>query len=480
MQASLSNARGWLALLVIATAQFMVVMDTSIIGVALPEIQADLGFSQENLSWVFNAYVVASGGLLLLGGRLADLFGARRLFAAGFVVLSGASLLAGLADSEAVLLVARALQGVGAALIAPAALMLLLILFAHDPKDLTKAFAVYGTAAAAGGTAGVFLGGVLTEWASWEWVFLVNIPVGVAVLAATGALLPAAQGQRGSVDVLGALSVTAGIAVLVLGIVRAPEEGWGSTETILSLSAGLALLGLFTAIQRVRRDPLVPRSILRAPNLTGANVVVALLGAAWQPVWFFLNLYLQQVLGLGSFEGGAALLPMTIVIMILMVAVTERLVHRFGFKVTLLAGLGILAVGVAALGLVRSDGSFVADVLPASLIAAAGMSLAYIPAMLAALSGAQPQEQGLASGIFSTTYQVGSALGLAAITAVASSQGASQLGNLPALTDGFQAAFIVAAAIAALGALVAALMLRTPKASAAAASTETEDVPVAA
>jgi MFS family permease len=266
----------------------------------------------------------------------------------------------------------------------------------------------------------------------------------------------------------------------VLGIVRAPEEGWGSTETILSLSAGLALLGLFTAIQRVRRDPLVPRSILRAPNLTGANVVVALLGAAWQPVWFFLNLYLQQVLGLGSFEGGAALLPMTIVIMILMVAVTERLVHRFGFKVTLLAGLGILAVGVAALGLVRSDGSFVADVLPASLIAAAGMSLAYIPAMLAALSGAQPQEQGLASGIFSTTYQVGSALGLAAITAVASSQGASQLGNLPALTDGFQAAFIVAAAIAALGALVAALMLRTPKASAAAASTETEDVPVAA
>jgi EmrB/QacA subfamily drug resistance transporter len=468
MRASLSNARGWLALLVIATAQFMVVMDTSIIGVALPQIQADLGFSQENLSWVFNAYVITAGGLLLLGGRLADLFGARRLFVAGFVVLSAASLLAGLAGSEAVLLAARALQGLGAALIAPAALTLLLILFAHDPKDLTKAFAVYGTAAAAGGTAGVFLGGVLTEWASWEWIFLVNIPIGLAVLAATGALLPASAGRRGSVDVLGALSVTAGIAVVVLGIVRAPEEGWGSPETMLLLAAGVALLGVFVAIQRLRRDPLMPRSIFRAPNLAGANVVVALLGAAWQPVWFFLNLYLQQVLGLGAFEGGAALLPMTIVIMILMVGVTERVVHRLGFKVTLVAGLAILAVGIAGLGLVRSDGSFLTDVLPASLIAAAGMSLAYIPAMLAALSGAQPQEQGLASGIFSTTYQVGSALGLAAITAVASSQGASQLGDLPALTDGFQAAFVVAAAIAAVGALAAAFVLRTPKASTAA------------
>lgn len=468
MQASLSNPRGWLALLLIATAQFMVVMDTSIIGVALPEIQADLGFSQENLSWVFNAYVIASGGLLLLGGRLSDLLGARRLFAAGFVILSAASLLAGLAGSEAVLLAARALQGLGAALIAPAALTLLLILFAHDPKDLTRAFAVYGTAAAAGGTAGVFLGGVLTEWASWEWVFLVNIPVGVAVLAATGALLPASQGQRGSVDVLGALSVTAGIAILVLGIVRAPEEGWGSTETVLLLAAGVALLGLFVAIQRFRRDPLMPRSILRAPNLAGANLVVALLGAAWQPVWFFLNLYLQQVLGYGAFEGGAALLPMTILIMIFMVGVTERVVHRFGIKTTLLGGLAILAVGVAGMGLVRSDGSFATDVLPASLIAAVGMSLAYIPAMLAALSGAQPHEQGLASGIFSTTYQVGSALGLAAITAVASSQGASRLGDLPALTDGFQSAFIVAAAIAAVGALAVALVLRTPKAPAAA------------
>src|SRR5215211_3101415 len=244
-----AHLRRWTALAVIALAQFMVIMDTSIIGVALPEIQADLGFSPEDLSWVFNAYVVALGGLLLLGGRLSDLLGAKRVFGAGWLILLAGSLAAGLADSTGVEIAARAVQGAGAALIAPSALTLLMMLFGHDPKELTKAFAIYGAAAPAGGTAGVFLGGVITEWISWPWVFYINIPIALAVLAVTPALMPAAQARRGSIDIGGALVATTGLALTVFGVVRAPEEGWGSTTTLLTIAGGVVLLGLFVAIQ---------------------------------------------------------------------------------------------------------------------------------------------------------------------------------------------------------------------------------------
>jgi EmrB/QacA subfamily drug resistance transporter len=462
------NPRRWTALAVIALAQFMVIMDTSIIGVALPDIRADLGFSPEDLSWVFNAYVIAFGGLLLLGGRLSDLFGAMRLFSIGWAVLAAGSLAAGLADSTEVEIAARAVQGAGAALIAPSALTLLMMLFGHDPKELMKAFAIYGAAAPAGGTAGVFLGGVLTEWASWPWVFYINIPIALIVLAAVPGLMPSAPARRGSIDIAGAITATAGLAMTVYAIVRAPAEGWGSPATLLVLAGGLALLALFVALQARVREPLMRLAIFRTPNLAAANIAQLLLGAAWIPMWFFLNLYLQQVLGYGAFEGGAALLPMTVTIMALMVIVAPKVIARYGPKAPTVAGLIVLAAGMAVLSLVRPDGSFLVDVLPASLIAAAGMSLAFIPSLGTAISSAAPRDGGLASGIVNTSYQVGSALGLAVMTALATSQGADQLGNPAGLTDGYSAAFLGAAAVAVLGALLAAALLRTPKASAAA------------
>ncbi|MEU8108240.1 MFS transporter [Nonomuraea muscovyensis] len=461
------NPRRWWALVVLAAAQFMVIMDTSIIGVALPEMQRDLGFTQGGLQWVFNAYVIAFGGLLLLGGRLSDLFGARRIFAIGWIVLIAGSVVAAAAGTAWVEILGRAVQGVGGALIAPAAMTLLMMLFGHNPRELGKAMALYGAAAPAGGTAGVFLGGVVTEYLSWPWVFIVYIPIGLATLAAIPAVLPAVQGRRGSVDVLGAIAVTAGIALAVFAVVQAPEQGWGSPATLLELAGAVALLAVFLLIQRAVKQPIMPLGIWRTPGLATANLAMALLGAAWIPMWYFLNLYLQQVLGYGAFPSGAALLPMTVAIMIFMIGITARLLGRFGAKPLIVGGLAVLALGVGALSLVRPDGAFVTDVLPASLVAAVGMSLAYIPAMMSAMSGVRPEESGLASGIVNTTYNVGSALGLAVMTAIATSQGAAELGDPSRLTDGFQAAFVGAAVVAALGGALTLVLMRKPGASAA-------------
>ncbi|HMT04147.1 MAG TPA: MFS transporter [Solirubrobacterales bacterium] len=374
-----TDPKRWWALAVIALAQFMVIMDTSIIGVALPEIQTDLGFSQTSLSWVFNAYVVALGGLLLLGGRLSDLFGARPVFSAGWIVLLAGSVIAAVAGSVGVELAGRAVQGVGAALIAPSALTLLMMLFGNDPKELTKAIALYGAAAPAGGTAGVFLGGVITEWMSWPWIFWLYVPIAIGALIATPALMPRSEPQRGRVDIAGAISVTGGLALAVLGMVRAPVEGWGSLTTIGTLVAAAALLALFVVIQSKRENPLVRLGIFATPNLTGANIAQLLLGAAWIPMWYFLNLYLQQVLGYGAFASGAALLPMTLMIMLLMIVVAPRVIARFGFKAPIIAGLLVLAAGLIWLSFIRPSGNFVVDVLPASLVAATGMALAFIP-----------------------------------------------------------------------------------------------------
>ncbi|WP_238016948.1 MFS transporter [Dactylosporangium sp. AC04546] len=455
-------SRRWWALGLIALAQFMVIMDTSIIGVALPRMREDLGFSADNLSWVFNAYVVAFGGLLLLGGRLADLFGARRMFATGWAVLLAGSLVAGLAGGVAVELAGRVVQGAGAALIAPSALTLLMTLFGGAPRELAKALALYGAAAPAGGTAGVFLGGVLTQYLSWPWVFYVNIPIAVLVLVATPAVMPAGVARTGSLDLLGALLVTAGLGAAVFAVVRAPEVGWGAAETWLVLAAAVVALAAFVARQATRRDPLVRLAIFRAPGLAAANLAQFLLGAAWIPMWFYLNLYLQQVLGYSAFPSGAALLPMTVLIMAGMIVVAPRAIARFGPRAMVVAGLVLLAAGLAWLAFVRPAGSFAADVLPASLVAALGMSLAFIPSLGTAIGAAPPEEGGLASGIVNTSYQVGSALGLAAMTAVAAGAGAGRLGDLPALTNGYSAAFTGAAVIAAAGALLAALTLRKP------------------
>jgi EmrB/QacA subfamily drug resistance transporter len=459
-------SKRWLALGLIAAAQFMVIMDTSIIGVALPKMQQDLGFTAEGLSWVFNAYVVAFGGLLLLGGRLSDLLGARRVFTTGWVVLAVGSLVAGAAGTPAVELVGRAVQGAGSALIAPAALTLLFTIFGATPKELTKALAVYGAAAPAGGTAGVFLGGVLTEFASWPWVFFINLPLAAAVVALAPSVMPAGAAHRGSIDVAGATTVTLGLGSIVFAVVRAPQAGWTSTSTLVAGLAGLALVGLFVVRQAKARQPLVRLGIFQAPNLAAANAAQFLLGAAWIPMFFFVNLYLQQVLGLGAFASGAALLPLTVTIMVGMVAVAPRLIARFGPQAMTVSGLVTLAAGLTWLSFIRADGTFWLDVLPASLVTAAGMAMAFIPSLGLALSSAAPQEAGLAAGLVNTNYQIGSALGLAAMTAVAAAFGtdgttATSI-DLAGLTDGYSAALLGAAAIAAVGAVVAAVWLRTP------------------
>jgi len=453
--------RRWLALALIAAAQFMVIMDTSIIGVALPQMQQELGFSPEGLSWVFNAYVVAFGGLLLLGGRLSDLLGARRIFGAGWAVLAAGSLVAGLATTPSIELVGRAVQGAGSALIAPAALTLLFTIFGSSPSELTRALALYGAAAPAGGTAGVFLGGVLTEYASWPWVFFINLPLAAVVLISMRSVMPVGMTRAGSLDVTGAVSVTVGLASVVFAVVRAPQEGWTSAPTLLIGTAGLAMLGAFVLLQARRQQPLVRLGIFRVPDLAAANVAQLMLGAAWIPMFFFVNLYLQQVLGLGAFASGAALLPLTVTIMIGMVGMAPRLIGRFGPKAMTVGGLALLSVGLVWLSFMRPDGTFVVDVLPATLVTAAGMAMAFIPSLGLALSSAAPEEGGLASGIVSTSYQVGSALGLAAMTALASVFGADRIGDIVARTDGYSAGLLGAAAIAATAAVIAKTWLRS-------------------
>ncbi|MEO8095175.1 MAG: MFS transporter [Pseudolysinimonas sp.] len=448
-----------LALALIAAAQFVVIMDTSIIGVALPDIQRELGFPPGSLSWVFNAYVIAFGGLLLLGGRLADILGARKIFATGWAVLIVGSVIAGAASSVGAEIAGRAIQGAGAALIAPAALSLLIAVFGGTPQ-LSKAFAVYGAAAPIGGTVGVFLGGVLTEFASWPWVFYATIPIAVLVLALTTIALPRTYTRTtGRVDVGGAITATAGLAALVYGVVRAPELGWTSLATLSAGGVGVVLVAVFFLIQARSRQPLLRLGLLRAPQLGVANVAQLLLGAAWVTMWFFLNLYLQQVLGASAFLAGAALLPMTGLIVVGMVAVAPRLQARFGSKPLITTGLLILAVGLVWLSLASPDGTYLTDVLPGSLLAAAGMALAFVPSLGTAIGAAPQAETGVASGLVSTSYQIGSALGLAAFAAVAAAITGDST-TAVALTTGYSAAFLGAAAVAIAGAVVATFAFR--------------------
>ena len=458
----LSPAKRWFGLVLIATAQFVVIMDTSIIGVALPDIQRDLGLTPESLSWVFNAYVVAFGGLLLLGGRLADVFGARKIFVLGWLILIAGSLLAGAASTIGLEIAGRAIQGAGSALIAPAALTLLMMLFGGTPH-LPKAFAVYGAAAPIGGTAGVFLGGVLTEYASWPWVFYVTIPIAVFVLAFAATALPrTVRKASGSINVGGALTVTAGLAAIVYAVVNAPEAGWLVAQTLGVLAAGIVLLVIFFIIQARSSSPLLRLGLLRAPLLAAANGAQLLLGAAWVSMWFFLNLYLQQVLGASAFAAGAALLPMTGLVVLGMIALAPRLQARLGAKSLIVTGLLVLAAGLVWLSFARADGNYAADVLPASLLAALGMSLAFVPSLGTAINAAPPAETGVASGLVSTSYQIGSALGLAVLTAIVYGIAGSEPSKVE-LTQGYSAAFVGAGILALLGAIITATTMTKPR-----------------
>lgn len=462
MQDFTPDPKRWAALALLCAAQFIVILDTSIIGVALPAIQSDLGFSASGLSWIFNAYVIAFGGLLLLGGRLSDLLGARRIFATGFVTLTAASLLAGLANSQEVLLAGRALQGVGAALIAPSALTIVMRLFAHNGAELGRAFGVWGAAAAAGGSAGVFLGGVITEWLAWPWTFLINMPLGLVVLALMPAVLRKSPRNSGKVDWFGAITVTGALVSLVYAIVTIESADLGSLQVLTPLGISAVLFSVFLITQATRREPLLPLRILAAPNLAAGNLIMALLGAAWIPLWFFLNLYLQQVLGLSALAGGLALLPMTVTIMIVMVGFSGKSIARFGVKTNLILGLLLMGGSLWMFSSLPLDGSFVANVLPASVLAALGMGLAYIPATISGMAGAKPEETGLASGLINTTYQIGSAVGLAVMVAIS----ASGVAHVPSptienLLAGFQSAFLGAGVTAAIAALAALLLIRS-------------------
>lgn len=456
----------WTALALLCTAQFIVIMDTSIIGVALPAIKNNLGYTQSGLQWIFNAYVILFGGILLLGGRLSDLFGSRKIFMWGFTILAAASLLAGAAWSPVSLNAGRALQGLGSALIAPAAMTLLMTTFT-DPKELGKAFGFWGASAAAGGSAGVFLGGVITEWLDWRWVFYINIPIVLLVLASSKTYLLPGRKATGKVDWAGAILATASLILLVYAIVSAESAGWGSLQTVGLLAISVVLFIAFINVQKKKQDPLLPLPIFKATNLSAGNIVMALMAAAWIPLWFFLNLYLQQILKLNAFNSGLALLPMTITIMIVMVGFTGKFVAKYGFKANLLAGLISLTLSLIIFSTVSTNGTFLTSVLPASLLGALGMSLAYIPGTMAAMSGAKPEETGLASGIVNTSYQIGSALGLAVMVVIASaitkSSIADSVGETQALNAGFKIAFISAAILSVVATLIAAVKIKQSK-----------------
>jgi EmrB/QacA subfamily drug resistance transporter len=461
--------RRWLALVLLAAAQFIVVLDASIVNVALPSIGEALDFSQENLAWVVNAYVLTFGGFLLLGGRLADLLGRRRVFIAGLLIVAGASLAAGFAANEGQLIAARAAQGLGAAIISPAALSIVTTTF-RDGSERNKALGVWGAVAGAGGAVGVLLGGVLTDGLGWEWVLWVNVPVALLVIALAPTVLAESRSESATrhFDVAGAISVTAGLSVLVYALVDATEAGWGSTQTIGLLALAAALLGAFVAIELRSSAPLVPFRIFRMRTLTGANIVGILVGASLFSMFFFISLYMQQVLDYSAIKAGLSYLPLSIAI-ILSAGVASELVTRIGFKPVLAVGLALISLALLWFSQVSLGGGFVTDILGPSLLAAVGLGFSFVTTTIAAVSGIEERESGLASGLINTSQQIGGALGLAVLATLANSRTddlmASAGGDpaaLPnALTEGFQAAFLGGSVLAALGLVLTLVLIRS-------------------
>jgi EmrB/QacA subfamily drug resistance transporter len=458
-----SSERKWFALALLCVVQFMVVLDIAIVNVALPSIQVDLGFSQENLQWVISAYALMFGGFLLLGGRAADLLGRRRIFLAGLVVFTVASLLAGLAWSEGALIGARALQGLGAAIISPAALSILMTTFAEG-RERNAALGAWGGVGAFGAVAGVLLGGVLTDALSWEWIFFVNVPVGVAAFVLTPLLLGESRDLKvRSFDVPGAVLVTSGLVALVYAITQANDYGWGSVETIGIFAASAALLAAFLAWEARATEPLMPFSIFRLRTVTGANIAGLILGTAVFAMFLMLTLYMQQVLGFSAMKTGVAYLAVAGTA-IVWSGVAAQLVNRVGVKPVLVAGMVSLTAGLAYFTQVSVGGSYVGDLLPGFLLIAVGLGFSFVPISIAALAGVRNSEAGLASGLINTSQQIGGALGVAVLSTIATSQTDDALGagtGLPfALTDGFQAAFAGATAIALLGIITALVIVR--------------------
>ena len=458
--------RRWFALVVLCLASLMIVLDTTIVNVALPSIRQDLGFSQTSLAWVVNAYLLTFGGFLLLGGRLGDLFGHRRLFLAGITLFTSASLACGLASSQGLLVGARTVQGLGGAVASAVSLSLMMNLFT-EPAERAKAMGVFGFVAAGGGSIGVLLGGVLTDTLDWHWIFLVNLPIGVLVYALSLRLLPAARGTSAGrrLDVGGAVTVTAALMLAVYAIVNGNQAGWTSGQTLGLLGAAVVLLTVFLTIEARIPSPLMPLGLFRLRNVATANVV-GILWAAAMFAWFFLSaLYLQLVLGYTPLQVGLAFLPANLIMGAFSLGLSAKLVMRFGIRRPLAIGLLLAAAGLVLFVRAPVGGSFAVDVLPSMILLGFGAGMAFNPVLLAAMSDVAPEESGLASGVVNTAFMMGGALGLAVLASLAASRTdslrASGDGPLVALTGGYHVAFLVGAIFAVAAAVIGAALLRT-------------------
>jgi EmrB/QacA subfamily drug resistance transporter len=463
------DRRRWIALAVIVTAQFMVVLDVAIVNVALPTIKTDLHFSQESLQWVVTAYSILFGGVLLLGGRMADLLGRRRLFMAGLVLFTVSSLLDGLAWSEGSLIAFRSAQGLGAALVSPAALSILTTTFAEG-RDRNLALGIWGAVSGSGGAAGVLLGGALTSSLSWSWIFFINVPVGAAVLVAAPRLVHESRAEvaHRNFDIPGAVSITGGLMLLVYAMTRAVQHGWGTGETVGLLAASAALVVAFVAIEARSSAPLLPLRMFRLRTLSGSNIAGLLMGAAVFSQFFLLTLYMQQVLHYSALRTGVAYVALTLSV-IVFANVSQALALRVGVRRLLPVGLLLAAAGILLYARLPVHGHYFWNLFPAFLLSGVGMAFAFIPMTIGALAGVRHADAGIASGLINTSQQVGGAIGVAAVTTIAATYTGRYLGSHPgtspasgaALTHGFEIAFYVLAATAAAAAVLSALIVES-------------------
>lgn len=456
----------WLALIVLCLGVLMIVLDTTIVNVALPSIRADLGFSETSLVWVVNGYMLTFGGFLLLGGRLGDLFGPRRFFLCGITLFTLASLACGLANSQALLIAARAVQGLGGAVVSAVSLSLIMSLFT-SPAERAKAMGIYGFVGGGGGSIGVLLGGLLTSALSWHWIFLVNLPIGVAVYFGCVALLPAAKPPTAHVklDVAGAITVTASLMLAVYTIVHGNEAGWMSRQTLIQLGIAIVLMIAFVVIESRVAHPLMPLRMFALRNVATANVVGVLWAAALF-AWFFISaLYMQRVLHYNAMQMGLAFLPANIIMAAFSLGLSARLVMRFGIRAPLTFGLLLAAIGLMLFARAPVAGSFVVDVLPGMLLMGLGAGVAFNPVLLAAMSDVAPHESGLASGVVNTSFMMGGALGLAILASLASARTdvltASGIDAVSALNSGYHLAFVLGAIAAAIASVLACTFVRT-------------------
>jgi EmrB/QacA subfamily drug resistance transporter len=450
----------WLALIVLCLGDLLIVLDVSIVNVALPSIREDLGFSESSLAWVLNAYTLTFGGFMLLAGRFGDLFGHRRVFVLGVALFTLASLACGLATSQEVLVAARAIQGIGGAVVAAVALSLIMTLFT-EPAERAKAMGVIGFVAAGGGSIGVLAGGVITDLFSWHWIFLVNIPIGLGVIAACLMLLPGggARPADGRLDVTGSILVTGSLMLAVYAIVNGNEQGWTSVQTLGLLGAAVVGLAAFLVLESRVEAPLMPLGLFKLRSVATSNIVGILWSAAMFAMFFLAALYLQLVLGYSPLEVGLAFLPANLIMGAFSLGLSARIVMRFGTRMPLVIGMGLVAAGLAIFARAPVDASFAVDVLPSMVILGLGIGLAMNPLLLAAMSDVKPEEAGLASGVVNTSFMMGGALGLAVLASVAAARtGDSQ--SLEALTDGYHTAFVVGTIFAIAACAVAALFMR--------------------